>query len=169
MAHMVDAAVGLLRKHPPDDVTVRDIAVAAGHHHRFVVAWFGGKAGLFDAAFDQLALEAAEAIGFPASRDSISPEVVRVIQLMNWLVAQGPAALSHRRRTPLIDRLATIYEETFRLPPNLARLLAQRTMATVISMVLYPGPLGIGAGDIQRHIELELRLAALLSEAAGRG
>ena len=37
MANMVAAARALLDDRPPEEITVRDIAAASGHHHRFVV------------------------------------------------------------------------------------------------------------------------------------
>ena len=54
MANMVAAARALLDDRPPEEITVRDIAAASGHHHRFVQAWFGGKVGLFRTVFDQM-------------------------------------------------------------------------------------------------------------------
>jgi AcrR family transcriptional regulator len=164
MEHMVTAAVELLREQPPEAVTVRDVGRRAGHHHRFVAAWFGGKSGLFLAAFDRLALEAASAMGFPAIRTSIAPEVIRVARLMNWLVANDPSAFAHRRATPIIDRVARIYED-LGLGSELARLAAQRVVAGAISLALFPDPLGIEPDDVGRHVELEMRVAMLLKDS----
>lgn len=168
MEHMVAAAAELLREHAPEAITVRDVAGRAGHHHRFVAAWFGGKTGLFLEAFDRLAIEATSAVGFPAIRSSIAPEVVRVARLMNWLVANDPSAFAHRRATPLIDRVTRIYAEDLGLGPDLARLAAQRVIAGAISLVLFPDPLGLGPDDVGRHIELEVRVAMLLKESVDR-
>jgi len=165
---MVAAAAELLREHPPEAITVRDVAGRAGHHHRFVAAWFGGKAGLFLEAFDRLAIEATSAVGFPAVRASIAPEVARVARLMNWLVANDPSAFADRRATPLIDRVTRIYVENLGLELELARLAAQRVIAGAISIVLFPEPLGVGPDDVGRHIELEVRVARLLKESADR-
>jgi AcrR family transcriptional regulator len=168
MAHMVKAAAELLRERPPEAITVRDVAARAGHHHRFVAAWFGGKSGLFLAAFDRLAIEAASAMGFPASRASIAPEVVRVARLMNWLIANDPSAFARRTATPLLDRVTTVYAEDLGLGPELARLAAQRVIAGAISLVLFPDALGIGPDDVARHIELEVLVARLLKEYSHR-
>ena len=51
--HMVEATIRLLQDRSPEQITVRDIAEASGHHHRFVQAWFGGKVGLLRAVFDR--------------------------------------------------------------------------------------------------------------------
>jgi AcrR family transcriptional regulator len=168
MEHMVTAAAELLRDRPPEAITVRDVAARAGHHHRFVAAWFGGKTGLFLAAFDRVAIEAVSAIGFPAIRATIAPEVVRVARLMNWLVANDPSAFANRTATPLLDRVTAIYSEDLGLAPGLARLAAQRVLAGAISLVLFPDPLGIGPDDVARHIELEVLVATLLKESADR-
>ena len=63
--HMIDATIRLLQDRTPDQITVRDVALAAGHHHRFVQAWFGGKVGLLRAAFDRLLEDTVRGIPTP--------------------------------------------------------------------------------------------------------
>jgi len=107
-------------------------------------------------------------MGFPASRASIAPEVVRVARLMNWLIANDPSAFARRTATPLLDRVTTVYAEDLGLGPELARLAAQRVIAGAISLVLFPDALGIGPDDVARHIELEVLVARLLKEYSHR-
>ena len=59
--YQLDATILLLQDRSPDQITVRDVAQASGHHHRFVQAWFGGKVGLLREAFDRLRRAAAAA------------------------------------------------------------------------------------------------------------
>jgi len=69
----------------PDQITVCDIAAESGHHHRFVQAWFGGKVGLFRAAFDRLNLEAADRIRYTFVSDrGFAADVLANSRLMNW-------------------------------------------------------------------------------------
>ena len=159
MQKMVDAAVALLREHSADAVTVRDIADRSGHHHRFVAAWFGGKVGLFGAAFEQMAADAATTVRFPFGSGVIDDELIRIVQLMNWLVANDPGALGLPRATPIFELLIGVYVG-FGLSPVDARLFAQRLLATVTSFVLFAAPFGISDDDIRDHLALERRLIA---------
>jgi len=168
MERMVDAAVALLRERPPEDVTVRDVALRAGHHHRFVVGWFGSKVGLFVAAFERMAADVAGSVRFPGVVDEVHPDAERVVRLMNWLIAKDPAALAGPRGTPLLDVLRRAYSD-LGVDDDDARLLAQRLVATVISLVLFPGAIGVQEGDVRRQVELERRLVAALVTSAPHG
>lgn len=161
--HMVDAAIDLLSEFPPEQITTRDVAERAGHHHRFVSAWFDGKVGLFQAAFDQLGNEVARSLVFPPTRDGINPEVVRLVHLLNWLVANGSPSLVGPHSTPLIDRVEQLYIDQLGISVEHARLFAQRIVASAISMVLFAGAIGVQPADLQRHIAFELRLATLFT------
>jgi AcrR family transcriptional regulator len=162
---MIDATLRLLRERGPDQITTRDIAEASGHHHRFVQAWFGGKVGLFRAAFDQLVAESASQVQ-PFSTDTpLRPDIRTAIVLMNWLVAAEPGSLDGPRPTPLIDQITEIYRESYGLAPDLARLMALRTAGASIAAVLFPGPLGLQPEDVTAIAALEVELAMLLSKA----
>ena len=159
--HMIDAAIGLLRELPAEQITTREVAERAGHHHRFVSAWFDGKVGLFQAAFDQLGAEIASTLVFPPQRDGLNPDVVMVVHLLNWLVANGSPSLVGPHSTPLIDRVQLIYSEQLGVDAASSRLFAQRIVASAISMVLFAGAIGVDADDLPQHIEFEIHLAAL--------
>src|SRR4029079_12017182 len=95
MNNMIEATARLLRERQPDQITVRDIAQASGHHHRFVQAWFGGKVGLFRATFDRMIHESAEQVGAPLERRTgFEPDLQAIAVLMNWLVAADPSSLA---------------------------------------------------------------------------
>jgi AcrR family transcriptional regulator len=166
MAHMVDATVQLLRERTPEQITVRDVAEASGHHHRFVQAWFGGKVGLFRAAFDRILEESATRIGTPFfSGEGFGPEARLAATLMNWLVAAEPGALDGPRPTPIIDQVTEIYRESFGLPRDLARLMALRVVSGSLALTLFPGPLGVTPDDLSAMIALERELTQLLADA----
>jgi AcrR family transcriptional regulator len=162
--NMVDATVALLRERGPDKVTIRDVATASGHHHRFVQAWFGGKVGLFTAAFDRMTQDVAEALPLPIdSADGFRPETRALATLMNWLVANAPGSLDGPRPTPIIDRLRTMYQDGFGLEPDLARLMAIRFVATSLAAMLFADPLGLSDEDIEDLAAVEIRIAGLLN------
>lgn len=169
MRAMVDATVELLRERSPDAVTIRDIAARCGHHHRFVAGWFGSKSGLFRAAFDQMADEAAAAfvLEAPASGGGPREPIVRLLQLLSWLATHDPDSLEPGRPTPLIDRVSELYAAQFGLGEDLARLSAQRLTGYFLLTVLYPGPLGVEPGDFDAHLDLEMRIVQSLAAAEG--
>ena len=164
MENMVDATVRLLQDRSPEQITVRDVAEASGHHHRFVQAWFGGKVGLFRAVFDRMTEASAERL----RRESMlpqpfGPDVRMVITLMNWLVAAEPGALDGPRPTPIIDQVTDTYHELYGLDRDLARLMALRMVGASIAAVLFPGPMGVTSDDVAAVAALERDLAVLLA------
>jgi AcrR family transcriptional regulator len=170
MANMVEATIRLLQQHQPDDITVRDVAEASGHHHRFVQAWFGGKVGLFRAVFDHMTQTAALEIRGPSSpHDGFVPGARVIAGLMNWLMAADPDSLSGPRAMPIVERLTELYRKEFGFEPELARLMALRVVSASIAVLLFGGPLGIGPDDVNALAGLELELTQLLlaSRTAG--
>lgn len=163
--NMIEATVRLLRQRGPDQITVRDVAEESGHHHRMVQAWFGGKVGLFRAAFDHLLREAAGQLGGLTGDPLLDPDLRLTVTLMNWLVATEPGSLDGPRPTPVIDQVTEIYRETFGLDREVARLMALRTVGASVAALLYPGPLGITPDDIKAIAKLETELATLLAQA----
>ena len=162
--HMIDATIHLLQDRSPDQVTVRDVALAAGHHHRFVQAWFGGKVGLLRAAFDRLLEDAVRGIPSPiVAREGFSREVRTAALLMNWLMAADPGSLDSPRSRPIVDRVIEIYRSEFDLDEDLARLMALRLVTGATSIILFSGPLGITNDDLPALMQLEIDLARLLS------
>lgn len=163
---MVAATVQLLRERSPDQITVRDVAEAAGHHHRFVQAWFGGKVGLLRAAFDRLLEDLAKSIENPhGPHRGFRLEVYTAASLMNWLMAVDPESLDHPRPTPIIDKISDIYQKRFGLDDRLARLMAMRLVGGALTAILFGGPLGITADDLVALRNLEFELAGLLARS----
>jgi AcrR family transcriptional regulator len=163
---MLAATVELLADRRPEDITVRDVAEASGHHHRFVQAWFGGKLGLFRAAFDRMSITTAATITTQMTGDAVrTPHALALARLLNWLIATDPEALRGDRPTPVIDRVAEIYVRELDLDPELARLLAARAIGTTLSYLLFSDALGIDADDVPRIAQLDREMVALLAAA----
>ena len=162
---MIVATVTLLRERGPEHVTVRDIAEASGHHHRFVQAWFGGKVALFRAAFDRMLEDRANSMDEGLSLVGFDADLVTIVGLMNWLIAADPTALDGPRATPIIDRMLEIYRNDFGLDAATSRLMALRMISATISGILFPGALGITEDDIPAIARLERELAQLLAKS----
>jgi AcrR family transcriptional regulator len=165
MEAMVEATVELLHEQPPDALTIREIAARSGHHHRFVAAWFGGKVGLFRAAYARMATDVAGSVVLqaPPPGTGPSPTVARLLHLMSWLATHDPESLRHDRPTPLIDSVSEAYRSQFGLSPELARLSAQRLIGYFVLTVLFPGPLGMRAEDFDGHLHLEAQIVVALA------
>jgi AcrR family transcriptional regulator len=164
--NMLAATVALLAERRPEDITVRDVAEASGHHHRFVQAWFGGKVGLFRAAFDRMSATTATAITTQLGGDAAqTPQGVALARLLNWLIAADPDALSGDRPTPVIDRVTEVYVRDLDLDPEVARLLAARAVGATLSYLLFSDVLGIGPEDFPRIAQLDREMVALLAVA----
>jgi AcrR family transcriptional regulator len=169
MDRMVEATVRLLRERGPEQVTVRDVAAASGHHHRFVQAWFGGKVGLFRAAFDRMTEEDAKQVQDPFGPVAgFSPEVRATTVLMNWLVASDPESLTGPRPTPILDQLVEVYRTDFGLDEEVARLMALRIVSASVAAMLFPDVIGITSADVAAVGALERELAALLAQSRSR-
>jgi AcrR family transcriptional regulator len=167
MEHMVSATVRLLYERHPDQITVRDVAEAAGHHHRFVQAWFGGKVGLLRAAFDRLLEELATTINEPHEPNrGFRREVYIAASLLNWLMAVDPESLDQPRPTPIIDKISDIYRANFGLDDQLSRLMALRLVGGALSAILFGSALGITTDDLNSLRKLEFDLAGLLAKSS---
>jgi AcrR family transcriptional regulator len=165
MDNMIEATVRLLRERSPDQITVRDVAEASGHHHRFVQAWFGGKVGLFRAAFDRLTIEGAQQVGRQRAAGGFAPEIEISTVLMNWLVATEPGSLDGPRPTPIIDQMVELYRREYGLDQEVARLMALRAVGASVAAILFPGVLGITPEDVTAAAALERELAEALAKS----
>lgn len=163
-ANMIAATRRLLRDHHPDEITVRDVAEASGHHHRFVQAWFGGKVGLFREVFDQLIAEMAQRAPNTLSGTGFAEDTKLSARLMNWLVAADPESMAGGRPTPVIDQITELYVG-FGLDRELARRMAVRLTSSALGLILFGDALGVQDDDISHFVDLERELVQLLAAA----
>lgn len=157
--NIVGATIKLLRTHAPDEITVRQIAEASGHHHRMVQAWFP----LFLAVHEELNAEIARALTPPLGRGGISEQTRMTTVLMNWLIAADPSVFDGRGDTPVLDSVASIYESTYGLDPTQARMMAVRTVAGSVTLTLFPAAFGITEQDTVELAKFEIQLVELLA------
>jgi AcrR family transcriptional regulator len=166
---MLQAVVELLDERDPDAITVRDIGERAGHHHRFVQDWFGGKAALY---LEVLLVSAAEMseyidIGGGQYNSQPHPTVIRAVKITNWLAANAPDQLTGDRMRPMVTRLEHFFQDRFGVEPPDSKLLAQHSMLVVTGFVLFQDAYGIESADYQRLLALQFRLGQLLGTRSG--
>lgn len=164
MAKILEATIELVRERSPETVGVRDIAERSGHNQRFVVEWFGSKVELFRQAFVRLAQEFAAGGSVLTRRSAPQPELVVIIRLMNWLVAQEPTVFRDTTERPLLEMMSAVYRDRFALDDRVSELLAQRLVAGLISTVLFGDLLRMTPRDLEDQIVLDTHLAQLLAD-----
>ncbi len=162
MANLIDATIELLAERPVDRITVRDVGERAGHHHRFVAAWFGGKAGLLAAVFEHMLRALPQPGQTLTESGDIHPRARQAVHVLNWLVANHPETFADRTETPLVDAVAAAYG-ALGLGESDARLLAQLIVAAAAGFVLFGGVLGLQPGDLARLYELQMRMVGLIA------
>jgi AcrR family transcriptional regulator len=160
MRSFVDATVTLLRQHPPEEITVRQIAEGAGHSHRFIGEWFGGKADLYRAALEALIAQAAPA-ATPLRADRIQPDIRTAIHVLAWLRSNEPAVLEGFTLAPIADTIAERYLGVG-IEPDVAKLLARRVIAMAISFELFGDAISFDDASIKHQTSLEQRIVSLL-------
>lgn len=86
---LVEAAAALFRERPPHEVSVRDIARAAGVNHGLVHRYFGGKDGLLRAVLAHIFRSTARVIeaGMDDDMDAAILAGLRVLLAERWLAA----------------------------------------------------------------------------------
>lgn len=165
---MVDATRALLAERPVERITVRDVAERAGHHHRFVAAWFGGKAGLLMAVVDQLVRDMPPPGQPLAESGRLGSGAVQAVHVLNWLVANHPEVFDDRSETPLIDKLADAYRAEG-VDADHARSLAQLIALSTAGFVVFGRALGVAPDDVRRLHELQTRMVAMLAAERSPG
>jgi len=163
-ARILDATIELLRESGPDGVNVRQIAKRSGHNQRFVIEWFSSKVDLFAEAFERLAQDFAQSAAVFVQRRELEPDLVLIVRLMNWLVANGSTEFRATARRPILDLVAEQYRERFSLDDRTADLLAQRFVGATVSMILFGDVLGLAIDDLDDHISLDIEIAQLLGQ-----
>ena len=163
-ARLIAAAYELLQEKSPDDITIRDVAERANSHHRYIPDYFGGKLQLMievlpltrDALQDKL--QQLDFEGFP------SPELVRFINLLGWLMRNGDQETRSPFTGELFETVTKLYQDVYGFDVEMARLLAKRLIGSVITMVLMPQAIWLEDGDAKDFFDLEKRMMLALAK-----
>jgi AcrR family transcriptional regulator len=156
--NMLRAARELLEDRDPDTLTVREIAERAGHHHRFVQDWFGGKAGLYLEVMNEMSLELAEAVEIRPPNARPDPRVVRAVRMLSWLTANAPEIVGGDRMRPLVNRMASFYQDRFGVEYEKAQLLARHAVLVITGYVLFKDSFGLSDEDYPELVSIQFRL-----------
>jgi AcrR family transcriptional regulator len=167
--NVLQATIELLDERDPDAITVRDIGERAGHHHRFVQDWFGGKAALFLEVLHATAAELAEAMDLGGYQVNPEPNqvVIRAVKLTNWLTANAPDQMTGDRMRPMVTRLEHFFQDRFGVESPDSKLLAQHAMLVITGFVLFRDAYGLEPTDYQRLLTMQFQLGQLLGTRSG--
>jgi len=154
---IVTSTMRLLLDNRPEELTIRDITESVGLHHRYIPDYFGGKAELLAMIYPQVAQEAADAVTFPFAPSGVHPNIIRMARLAVWLSANHPNGVPHAER-PLQERITALLREQFGLTEDLAELVFQRLVASVVALAAFPDAVSPNPIDVGKHIELEMNL-----------
>lgn len=167
--NMLQAVMELLDERDPDAITVRDIGERAGHHHRFVQDWFGGKAALYVEVLHITGTQMSGAVDIAGSQYNPQPHptVIRGVKIINWLVANAPDQLTGDRMRPMVTRLERFFQDHFGVEPPDSTLLAQHSMLVVTGFMLFNDAYGLQPSDYQRLLALQFQLGQLLGTRSG--
>jgi AcrR family transcriptional regulator len=155
------SALELLTTVNPDDLTIREIAEHADVFHRYIPDYFGGKAELLADIYPAVVEQATLSLT-PFSDSTIRPEVIRTARLAIWLSANRDEGLPRIERSLITTLIATLTSRAGLEEPT-ATLMAQRMMAGVIVLAVFPDVVSDGPIDISAHRELERRIISLLA------
>jgi AcrR family transcriptional regulator len=165
--NMLRAARELLEDRDPDTLTVREIAERAGHHHRFVQDWFGGKAGLYLEVLNELSMELAEAVELRPAGATPDPRVVRAVKMLSWLAANAPEIVGGDRMRPLVNRMASFYRDRFGVEADQSQLLARHAVLVLTGYVIFKDAYGLADGDFAKLVEIQFRLGQVYGTRSG--
>jgi len=165
--NMLRAARELLQDKDPDQLTVREIAEHAGHHHRFVQDWFGGKAGLYVEVLNEISAEMAIEVDVSQVRGQPDSRIVQAVFLVAWLVVNEPDLVAGDRLRTLANRLEYYFYDRFGVSREDARLLARHGMLVVCGYVFFKDAFDLKDEDYLRLIALEFVLGQSLGTRSG--
>jgi TetR/AcrR family transcriptional regulator, repressor for neighboring sulfatase len=101
---LVAAAVELLKDRSVEEISVRDVAAAAGVNHGLVHRYFGSKSGLMEAAVEQLSTEVHRGRPDRAAMSAATFDYLRAHPEVARIVARacldGPADLLQKAAPP---------------------------------------------------------------------
>ena len=137
MSKIVAATLDLLDAYGPQDLTIRQIARAAGHHHRLIIEWFGSKGGLFAAVFEEVfrdLISSGELFDGPVAARS---EVKKAFGLFNYMQMHHREFFASANRGFVVEAVEQRFQETSGMTVEQARLAARRIATQVLGLSLF--------------------------------
>lgn len=169
---IVDAAVGLFDEHDPAELTLEEIADAAGISRALVYNYFGDRNGLLEAVYERSAGRLNDEVVVAMSTTPGLSEALRAaVRVHVRLALAGPALYRHAAgRTPFprlgdlererVDRVARNYGDT-----PAARLVARGVVSSIQDMVAY----WLDAGEVDADTCVDIVHAFLEGALGGVG
>ena len=163
--NLVEATLRLLDDHDPNDLTSRQIASAANEHLRYIADFFGGQAELLAATLPRAIEDAISEISPSLAKDELPARIAKLVRLSAWLVHHHPAVFAKRAQRPLFDVVIDFHQKKYGLDRHTARLLTQRSLASVYAYVLFGPIFDLEDGDFAAHVELTHTIATAVAES----
>lgn len=175
---LIAAATELLRERPPDRVSVREIAAAAGVNHGLVHRYFGGKEGLVMAVLRRVFRETGAAILEEMDRDMAAAVGggLAVLDRERWVVNVLAHVMITRRSAegiPTATMMPVMRERHPDAAEDLAGALAVAEAAT-LGWLLFEPLIARGTGldalpPEERRAKVAKALAGLLEGVSPEG
>jgi AcrR family transcriptional regulator len=143
MENIIRATVELLKNRPPQDVTLRDVAEASGHHHRMVIEWFGGKGGLYNAVFNEIFQPLVDSGELISIDIALREDVRTAFRLLDYIQMHHPEYITEFRTGFVIKAVEQRLINFQGWTPKEASLLARRLAAHTIGLVLFREAAGL--------------------------
>jgi len=157
MANVLAAAKRLLLTNSPKDVTLRDVARESGHAPRLIIAWFGGKGGLFAAVCETIFADLNSTGQLFYSDVALRPDVAIAFKLLNYMQMMHPEETRVLRRGIVQEHMKARFQEKLGKSPEEAEVIARRLSALSLGLVLFSDMLGLTDDDIIAMIQNEFR------------
>ena len=142
---LLRAAEKLLKKRNPSEISIRDIADEATVHHRFIAAWFGGKAQLFTVVHQRMSesikanVQATPALSAPAVT-----ALKLQLGLGLWLIQNGVRFSSLEELFPAIGEASKGIMTARKVNEKEARSIAYTVGSIVLSDFILRPQVDIG-------------------------
>jgi len=159
---LVDTALQLLLTRDPESLTIREIAAQAKTHHRYIPDYFGGKGPLFAEVFPRASASIVSIVEEGTFKTFPSPELVRMIRLVSWLVVNEPKWFKTRKNGRVLEAVTAYYQNTYGLNDANARHMAQKLVAAVVVSVLYPEMIRFNRDQTKEFLESDRAIALFL-------
>lgn len=148
-ANIIAATIALLETTPPQDLTIRDIASASGHHHRLIIEWFGSKGGLLHAVFEEVFRALIESGELFTGSVATRPEVRKVFGLFNYVQMHHPEFIFSMRSWLTLDAMEDRLKTVRNMSDEQARLVARQLAAHALGLALFASFLELSDDDVR--------------------
>lgn len=137
MKNVLEATLRLLETTNPKDVTLRDVARESGHGPRLIIEWFGGKGGLFAAAFEKVFSDITQSGELFLADVVVRPDVRVAFQIFNYMQLNHRDLVLSLRDGLVIQTVQERLVSNLGLSKEAASLTSRRIAVQVLGIALF--------------------------------